>query len=495
MANITLGQLRDLWNAVSDWVTGVTTSKPAVRAADIEALIGALNAAAVTNPALSASQIALLKGLLTKLQDPASETTLAAILAKLIANPATEATLAALAAEDFATETTLAAIRDTAGVKKILDPVDVADRAARLVGKVTVDGNSAIETTHQNAAVAVGDGTPAVITGYGVARFEVSGIFVGTITFEASVDGVNFSALPALDSNGSRQTTAAAPGVFRADVAGYKQVRARVSAYTSGSITVKSMALPLALPAQLSATLSGSLVDQVAVTTSPLGTGATFSGAWQENSDGRAVGLLIDADTLVTVIFQVARDLSGAGATSAFHWYRVTLDGATNPALAVPVRVPGRFYRWQVINPTGTAQTRLNVQEIRQYGGVHHSQNINVELVRNLAIRNTGGHDPNSDPQFSFVCDIGLLGDGTHPIFVQNGLDQQISVSIFFLGRSGLGGSLGNFTVASGASVLKTNFDFPGLDVPTQRLYLLLTASVAPTTGDADAYTIVSMGG
>ncbi len=68
MANITLGSLRDLWKAVSDWVTGASGSKPAVRAADIETLIGALNATAVTDPGLSASQIALLKGLLKQLQ-------------------------------------------------------------------------------------------------------------------------------------------------------------------------------------------------------------------------------------------------------------------------------------------------------------------------------------------------------------------------------------------------------------------------------------------
>lgn len=105
----------------------VVARKLEVRATELEGRLGATTDAAQTNPAQAASQIALLKGLLTKLQDPA-------------------------------TQTTLADIRDTSGIKKITDPVDVLDRAARLLGKVSAD-DGALATLGALANVAVTDPT------------------------------------------------------------------------------------------------------------------------------------------------------------------------------------------------------------------------------------------------------------------------------------------------------------------------------------------------
>ncbi len=65
-------------------------------------------------------------------KDFATETTLAAILAKIIAAPATEAKQNSL-------ETVLKAIRDTAGIKKIVDPLPAGTNK---IGKVEVDGNT-----------------------------------------------------------------------------------------------------------------------------------------------------------------------------------------------------------------------------------------------------------------------------------------------------------------------------------------------------------------
>ncbi len=113
MANISLGTLRDYWKAVYDWVTGAVvyharvllhgsddggTTKRVVKtkstgeiftaAADGDiAGLGALAAAAVTDPAASASVIAALKGLLTLA---------GALNAPAVADPAASASLNAL---------------------------------------------------------------------------------------------------------------------------------------------------------------------------------------------------------------------------------------------------------------------------------------------------------------------------------------------------------------------------------------------------------------
>jgi hypothetical protein len=73
--------------------------------------------------------------------------------------------------------------------------------------------------------------------------FDVTGTFTGTITFEASVDGTTFVAFGGqAPAGGSTITTLTAPGVFQSPAnscQGFETVRARMSAYTSGTAVVK----------------------------------------------------------------------------------------------------------------------------------------------------------------------------------------------------------------------------------------------------------------
>ncbi len=95
----------------------------------------------------------------------------------------------------------------------------------------------------QNAAVAVGNGAEMVVAGLSAVGFQVLGTFVGTVLFEASVNGIDFQPLEVFPAGGGPSVqSATAPGVFQASVAGMVEVRARVSAYTSGSITVEGFA-------------------------------------------------------------------------------------------------------------------------------------------------------------------------------------------------------------------------------------------------------------
>jgi len=97
-------------------------------------------------------------------------------------------------------------------------------------------------TLLQSAAVATGNGTPQNVSGYSRLCMQVKGITTATITFECTVNGVDWVALSVSPiGGGAAVTTATADGVFSATVGGLTSVRARISAWTSGTITVTGM--------------------------------------------------------------------------------------------------------------------------------------------------------------------------------------------------------------------------------------------------------------
>lgn len=78
---------------------------------------------------------------------------------------------------------------------------------------------------------------------------RISNSFVATVVFEGSVDqGVNYDSIAVWDVTNGRwvtSTTAAGDFIF-ADVAGFTHVRARVSAFTSGTVTIAHQAVAAA---------------------------------------------------------------------------------------------------------------------------------------------------------------------------------------------------------------------------------------------------------
>jgi hypothetical protein len=99
-------------------------------------------------------------------------------------------------------------------------------------------------TILQSAAVAVGNGTAVVPTNSDEGAFtlltlQIVGITTATITWEASVDGTNYVAVNARNVNTQVvATTATADGLYRINATGYFSLRARISAWTSGTIYV-----------------------------------------------------------------------------------------------------------------------------------------------------------------------------------------------------------------------------------------------------------------
>ena len=77
------------------------------------------------------------------------------------------------------------------------------------------------------------------LAGQSAAAAQITGTWVGTITFEASLDGTTWTAINAVSaSTSSPQTTTTVNGLYRITPGGLQQFRANMSAFTSGSATV-----------------------------------------------------------------------------------------------------------------------------------------------------------------------------------------------------------------------------------------------------------------
>ena len=95
------------------------------------------------------------------------------------------------------------------------------------------------------AAVATGVGTALQIAdpddGSGsVLAIQINGITTATVTFQGTIDGTNWVDIGFTDmaDNSTVATTATADGIYKCSVAGLLQVRANLTAWTTGTITV-----------------------------------------------------------------------------------------------------------------------------------------------------------------------------------------------------------------------------------------------------------------
>ena len=104
-------------------------------------------------------------------------------------------------------------------------------------------------TILQNAAAALGNGLPLNVAGMAVAVLQLTGTLTSlTVTFEASAqrpeDADSWVSIKGQDiTAGTFSATATAAGVFRFNVAGLRAIRARVSTYVSGNVTVVGRAV------------------------------------------------------------------------------------------------------------------------------------------------------------------------------------------------------------------------------------------------------------
>ncbi len=109
-----------------------------------------------------------------------------------------------------------------------------------LIGTIRPSFADYANTAMQTAAVATGNGVPAPTAGaISGEMMKITGITTATITFEATCDDTNWDSVQATNTaTGAVATTATANGTYFVPAAGYTQVRARISAWSSGAITI-----------------------------------------------------------------------------------------------------------------------------------------------------------------------------------------------------------------------------------------------------------------
>lgn len=110
-------------------------------------------------------------------------------------------------------------------------------------------------TTMQSAATANGNGTNLNVQGYATAILNIASspsMSGGTIiNFEASTDDSEWQPILAhqIGVQGNQVLTTSTDGDYRINCSGFKSIRARISGYSAGAVTVKGYATPLSGPA------------------------------------------------------------------------------------------------------------------------------------------------------------------------------------------------------------------------------------------------------
>ena len=195
--------------------------------------------------------------------------------------------------------------------------------------------------TLQSAAAATGNGTDFMCEGLSFATFQVTGTFVGTVAFEATIDNSNWVAVQALnEKNGNVSTTASSAGLYSFYVAGFRRVRARISSYTSGNITVtaKGTSLSPGYSARsedyFSALALGKIPGRAGVDKfgeSPGGLQTTATDVWDraDATPTQQIWLAPTAARIHTIASSSANDTTGGtGVNSVKIWYLPDWDTA-----------------------------------------------------------------------------------------------------------------------------------------------------------------------
>jgi len=142
---------------------------------------------------------------------------------------------------------------------------DLTSRALRVKSESKITGGySPANLTMQNAVTANGNGTNLDVNDYATAVLEVRGTFSATINFEGSIDDTNWYPIVATKNDGIQYSTTTTVGLYEIKVATIKSVRARVSGYVSGNVTVIGKVSPL-VNSEKSVQLTGRNVEEIIV--------------------------------------------------------------------------------------------------------------------------------------------------------------------------------------------------------------------------------------
>jgi hypothetical protein len=213
--------------------------------------------------------------------------------------------------------------------------------------------------TIQAAAVATGNGSVFATGQMAAVALQVTGTYVGTVAFEGSNDNSTYVALTCftLDS-GTSVTGTSTTGLWRCNVTGLAAIRARISAYSSGSITVTANGTSNAMAVRDQIALSGAITGQLRGTQTTAPTCAVTNGA----GTAIASSCVIDSATDSFIRGHATSASAGSGASSFASNLIVTFNAAyaSAPACVASKDADYGYYVYAVTPTTTTATMKLS---------------------------------------------------------------------------------------------------------------------------------------
>ena len=112
---------------------------------------------------------------------------------------------------------------------------------------VSQQASASVSGTPQTAATSSGNGTTLNVLGMASAVLSITGTYTGlSIVIEGSEDGTTFSSLSATQLGATTiGSTVSANGLYECSVGGLQLIRARITAISTGSVTVTGHAVPV----------------------------------------------------------------------------------------------------------------------------------------------------------------------------------------------------------------------------------------------------------
>jgi hypothetical protein len=240
--------------------------------------------------------------------------------------------------------------------------------------------------TLQSAAVANGNGTNLVTNGYGGAVLHVvcSVACSGgtTINFEASFDGTTYVAIQGTPvGGGAPVSTATTTGDFAFNISGYTDLRARISAYSAGTITVTGFAtsFPSLQPTTSPITIGAGGVASGALASGSIASGALASGSI---SSGAAVSGAFVAGSIADLTHGQGTMAASVPVAIASNQSAVPTTSAVNQT---PTNCSGTITTGGTAQNAFTAQTTLHGFTIANIDTGHNDEVLWISFTTTAA--------------------------------------------------------------------------------------------------------------